>query len=452
MSALCFSDATTIAARIRRKELSAVEALDYFRGRIERFNRDINALIVLDWERAYRSARARDAALASGAMTGPLHGVPMSIKESFDVAGLPTTRGDPQFAKNIPSEDDIVVQRLQAAGAVLFGKTNVPLQLTDLQSYNEIYGITRNPWNLERGSGGSSGGSAAALAAGLAGIEFGSDIGGSIRGPAHYCGVYGHKPTYNLIGVSRLGVPGRVTLPDLCVAGPLARSAEDLALMVELLAAPGPLDAHRQMQLSAPPTSLQGLRVALWAQDSQAPVQMCITERCLWLGGELARRGATVSDSARPKFSSEQARIVYREILNAETDVTSTLTHRQWLQLNEQRAQLRLAWRQFFQEWDLVICPVAATTAFPHNHGAYHGRKLLVDGMQLPYFQQLFWAGLATCSYLPSTAFPTGPDAEGLPLGLQAIGAECNDRLTIAFAGWLARELGGFRPPPGYAD
>ena len=452
MSALCFSDATTIAARLRRKELSAVEALDYFRGRIERFNRDINALVVLDWERAYRSARACDAALASGATPGPLHGVPMSIKESFDVAGLPTTRGDSQWANNIPTQDDVVVQRLKAAGAVLFGKTNVPFHLTDLQSYNDIYGITRNPWNLERGPGGSSGGSAAALAAGLAGVEFGSDIGGSIRGPAHYCGVYGHKPTYNLIGVSSLGVPGKVTLPDLCVAGPLARSAEDLALLVELLAAPGSLDAHRQMQLRAPPTSLRGLRIALWAHDAQAPVQRRITERCLWLGNELSRRGATVSDTARPTFSSEQAGIVYREILNAETDVESTLTHRQWLQLNEQRAHLRLAWRQFFQEWDLVICPVAATTAFTHNHSAYRGRKLLIDGMQLPYFQQLFWAGLATCSYLPSTSFPTGPDEEGLPLGLQAIGAECNDRLTIAFTMWLARELGGFRAPPGYGD
>jgi len=452
MSALCFSGATAIAARIRRKELSAVEALDYFRRRVERFNPAINALVVGDWERAYDTARARDAALASGAILGPLHGVPMSIKESLDVAGLATTRGDPLLASNVPATDDIVVQRLRAAGVVLFGKTNVPLHLSDLQSYNEVYGVTRNPWNLERGPGGSSGGSAAALAAGLAGLEFGSDIGGSIRGPAHYCGVYGHKPTYNLIGVSRLGPPERASLPDLCVAGPLARTAEDLALLVELTAGPRSGEAHCRVQLREPPASLRGLRVAVWAEDARAPVQARITERCLWLGNELARRGARVSDSARPNFSSEHAGLVYRELLNAETDSANALTHRKWLQLHDQRTQLRMQWREFFQEWDLVICPVAATTAFPHNHGAYRGRKLLIDGMQLPYFQQLFWAGLATCSYLPSTVFPTGCDTEGLPLGLQAIGAEANDRMTIAFADWMGRELGGFCPPPGYAD
>jgi amidase len=452
MTALCFSGAAAIAARIRSKELSAVEALDYFRARIERFNAGINAVVVLDWERAYRSARACDAALANGAMVGPLHGVPMTIKESFDVAGLATTRGDPQFAGCIAAEDDIVVQRLRAAGAVLFGKSNVPMHLTDLQSYNDVYGVTRNPWNLERGPGGSSGGSAAALAAGLAGVEFGSDIGGSIRGPAHYCGVYGHKPTYNLVGVTRLGPPERSSLPDLCVAGPLTRTAEDLAVLLAVTAGPRPVDSHCRVQLREPPASLQGLRVAIWAEDARAPVQARITERCLWLGRELARRGAKVSDSARPGFSSEHAGLVYRELLNAETDPTSTLTHRKWLQLHDQRTQLRMQWHEFFRDWDLVICPVAATTAFPHDHGAYRGRKLLIDGMQLPYFQQLFWAGLATCSYLPSTVFPTGCDADRLPLGLQAIGAEGNDRLGIAFAAWMARELGGFCPPPGYAD
>jgi amidase len=451
MSALCFSGATAIAARIRHKELSAVEALDYFRRRIERFNPTINAVVVGDWDRAYATARAQDAALASGTILGPLHGVPMSIKESFDVAGLATTRGDPQLAQHIASEDDIVVQRLRAAGVVLFGKTNVPLHLTDLQSYNEVYGLTRNPWNLERGPGGSSGGSAAALAAGLAGVEFGSDIGGSIRGPAHYCGVYGHKPTYNLIGVSRLGSPERTSLPDLCVAGPLARTAEDLALLVELTAGPRAMDTQR-VQLREAPASLRGLRVAVWAEDARAPVQARITQRCHWLGEELSRRGAKISDSARPNFSSEHAGLIYRELLNAETDPASPLPHRRWLHLHDQRTQLRMQWREFFQQWDLVICPVAATTAFPHNHGAYRGRKLLIDGMQLPYFQQLFWAGLATCSYLPSTVLPTGCVAEGLPLGVQAIGAEGNDRTTLAFAAWMERELGGFCPPPGYAD
>ena len=449
---LAFSSALQIAARIRQRELSAVEALDYFKQRVERLNARINAIVVFDWERAYHSARAADAALAAGAIPGPLHGVPITVKESFDVAGLPTTRGEPELARNIAGEHDIAVQRLLTAGAVLFGKTNVPYRLIDLQSYNDIYGVSRNPWDLERGPGGSSGGSAAALAAGLTGLELGSDIGGSIRGPAHYCGIYGHKPTYGMVGVSRLGPPGKLSPPDLCVAGPLARSAEDLALAMELLAGPGPLDTQRRLHLRELPTSLQGLRVATWASDGQAPVQKEISERCLWLGNELARRGAKVSETARPCFSSEHASHVYRGLLNAETDADNGMSHRDWLQLHEQRTQLRWDWRQFFTEWDLVVCPVAATTAFPHNHGAYRGRKLTVDGVQRSYFQQLFWAGLATCSYLPSTVFPTGNDSVGLPLGLQAIGAECNDRLTMAFAAWLARELGGFRSPPGFDE
>jgi amidase len=452
MSVLCFSSALEIAARIRNRELSAVEALDYFSRRVQRFNASINAIVVLDWERAQASARAADAALSSGAIPGPLHGVPFTVKESFDVAGLPATRGDPALAGNIAVEHDIVVQRLLAAGAVLFGKTNVPFQLMDLQSYNDIYGVTRNPWDLQRGPGGSSGGSAAALAAGLTGFELGSDIGGSIRGPAHYCGVYGHKPTFNLIGVSRLSTPPRLALPDLCVAGPLARTAEDLAMLVQLLAAPAALDAGRQLQMRELPASLRGLRIAIWAHDAEAPVQQQISERCLWLGSELARRGAKVSETARPQFSSEHAGRVYRGLLNAENLPTSELPHREWLQLHDQRTQMRREWQQFFAEWDLVICPVAATTAFPHDHGAYRGRQLAVDGVRVSYFQQLFWAGLATCSYLPSTVFPTGRDAAGLPLGLQAIGAECNDRLTIAFAAWLAREFGGFQPPPGFEE
>jgi amidase len=210
--------------------LSAVECLHYFRKRIERFNPKLNAIVVFDWDRATSRALKADQALARGEVWGSLHGVPITIKESYDLKDHPTTWGDPELKNNIAPDDDLALQRLEAAGAIVFGKTNVPLRLMDFQSYNEIYGTTNNPWDVTRGPGGSSGGAAAALAAGLTGLELGSDIGGSIRNPAHYCGVYGHKSTFGLVGATRMAAPGNLTRKDLGVYGPLARSAEDLAL------------------------------------------------------------------------------------------------------------------------------------------------------------------------------------------------------------------------------
>jgi amidase len=196
---LAFASATELARKIRDKEISSRELTDYYIGRIERFDGDLNAVIVRDFQGARDAADAADAALAKGESLGPLHGVPMTIKESYDIAGTPTTWGIPQFKDNIATTDSDTVAKYKAAGAHFMGKTNVPLQLADFQSYNDIYGTTNNPWNTQRIPGGSSGGSAAALAAGMTGLESGSDIGGSIRNPAHFCGVYGHKPTWGVV-------------------------------------------------------------------------------------------------------------------------------------------------------------------------------------------------------------------------------------------------------------
>jgi amidase len=451
MTSLCFRSAVEIAAAIRRREISSLDCLEYFRGRVERFNPAINAIVVFDWDRARAAAREADRALAADGPKGPLHGVPMTVKESFDVAGLPTTHGDPSL-RQVPSRDDLIIERLKAAGAVIFGKTNVPFQLLDLQTYNDIYGVTNNPWDHTRTPGGSSGGAAAATAAGLTALELGSDIGGSIRNPAHQCGVFGHKPTFNIVGADRLALPPLTLATDLCVAGPLARSAEDLALSMQLLAAPGRLDDGVQVRLREPRKALKDYRVAIWATDEQAPVQRQISDRCQLIADRLAALGAKVSDKARPAFASAHAGKLYRTLLNASTDAANELKHRDWRLANEERIELRRKWREFFGEWDIVVSPICATTAFKHNHGPYAGRTLQVDDAVVPYFKQLFWAGLATCSYLPATAFPTGPGSDGLPIGLQAIGDAYNDSSTIGFAGLLARELGGFRPPPGYAD
>jgi amidase len=404
---------------------------------------------VLDWERAREDARRADQALAQGQAVGPLHGVPMTIKESFDVASLPTTWGD-RTLSSIAERDDPVVERLKAAGAVIFGKTNVPYRLLDFQSYNDIYGVTNNPWDRTRTPGGSSGGAAAALAAGLTSLEVGSDIGGSIRNPAHYSGVFGHKPTFDIVASDRLAPPPSVAGIDLAVAGPLARSAEDLDATLRLLVGPGRLNHAARVELPESRRKLREYRVALWPSDAASPVQGEIADRCQSLGDRLAALGAKVSDSARPAFSAEHAASVYRGLLSAATNPASELTHRDWLQLDEERTRLRLAWREFFREWDVVLCPIAACVAFEHLHSAYRGRKLRIDDAELPYFQQLFWAGLATCSYLPATVFPTGPGTQKLPIGLQAIGAAYADLQTIEFARLVAEDSGGFQPPPGF--
>jgi amidase len=482
MTEMAFRSAGELAHMIREREISSLELADYYIERIERLDGDLNAVVVRDFERGRDAARRADQQLAERGATGPLHGVPMTIKESYDIEGLPTTWGIPAFKNNIATVDAQSVQAYKRAGAVFLGKTNVPLNLADFQSYNDIYGTTGNPWNLGRTPGGSSGGAAAALAAGLTGLESGSDIGGSIRNPAHYCGVYGHKPTWGIVPPQGHGLPGMVAGPDIAVCGPLARSAEDLALAMGLLAAPEPLDRPGwRIDLPKPDKrALSDFKVAIWPTDDLSPVSQEIADRALRIGETLAKLGATVSDAARPDFATNLSHAGYLSLLNsimsagvppdeyarlqalaAETDPADfsseavtlrgmVLSHRDWLGANNHRERLRYAWREFFDQWDILICPQTATPAFDHDHGAMSERRLKVDSADQPYFQQLFWAGLITASYLPSTVFPTGPSLSGLPIGLQAVGAEYDDLVTIDFTRLLAEEIGGFAAPPAY--
>lgn len=480
MTDLAFRPAAELAAMLRDGAIGSLELTDHYIARIERLDGEINAVVVRDFARARDAARRADARRAAGEPMGALHGVPMTIKESYDVAGLPTTWGIPVFRDNVAARDAEVVARLKSAGAVFLGKTNVPVELADFQSYNPIYGVTRNPWDAGRTPGGSSGGSAAALAAGFTALECGSDIGGSIRNPAHYCGVYGHKPTWGIVPPQGHALPGMVAAPDLAVVGPMARSAADLQLALDVVAGPEPLDAPG-WRLALPPARATGLRVALWPTDPYCPVDAEVADRVVRVGDALARMGATVSDTARPAFDVEHACVVYLTLLNAiiaagadeETrrrlteraaaadpadrshDVVSArgavLSHRDWLIAHHQRELLRYAWRDFFAEWDVLVCPQSATAAFPHDHGPFGSRAVQVDGAAQPYFRQLFWAGLVTAPFLPSTVFPTGPSRDGLPIGVQAVAAEYHDRTTIALAARLADELGGFRPPPAFA-
>jgi len=479
---LAFKTAVELAQIIRSGEISSLELTDHFIARIERYDGALNAIVVRDFERARAAAGAADAALAKGNLLGPLHGLPMTIKESFNLAGLPTTWGFPHLANNIARSDSEMVRRFKEAGAHFMGKTNVPMALGDYQTYNEIYGTTNNPWDLERVPGGSSGGSAAALAAGLTGLDSGSDIGGSIRNPAHCCGIYGHKPTWGVVPPNGHALPGQEAILDLVVVGPLARSAEDLALAMDIVAGPDPLNAPGwQLDLPTPSArSIGDLRVAVWPDEDICPVDREIIDRIQEVADLLASNGAKVSDTARPDFEAIDGHRAFLNLLASITgagvpdevyeqnrrlaaaldpddisdkstrDRASVLSHGSWLGHDNFRTGLREKWRSFFGDWDLLLCPILPTTAFPHDHSPAEQRTIRVNDQDFPYWQQVFWAGLATVSYLPATVFPTGLSKGGLPIGLQAIGPAFGDRSTIEFARLLAAEIGGFIPPPGY--
>jgi amidase len=482
MNEPAFQSATMLAQRLRDGDFSARELLEYFLDRVDRFNPALNAIVVDDRERARDAAAAADRALRQGEAVGPLHGVPMTVKESYDVAGLLTTWGDPAWRDNMATEDAVAIQRLKRAGAIIFGKTNVPLHLADWQSFNDIYGTTHNPWRPGRTPGGSSGGSAAALAAGLTGLETGSDIGGSIRNPAHYCGVFGHKPSFELIPTRGHSLSGNLTPADLSVVGPLARSARDLQLAIQIMAGPDQIQARGySLQLRPPrPRHASEFRVAVWHDADNAPVATEVRQRVDRVAEAFATAGATVNWEARPNFNAAEHHRTYAALLQAamsgrqspedhQSDLAAfsaldpkdnsaaaeavrrrVLTHYQWLHRNELRTQLRWTWQQFFEEWDILLAPVAATSAFPQDERPFNQRALQVDSRQQPYWQQLFWAGLASLCYLPSTVIPTGPGADGLPIGVQVIGPEYGDLTTLFAAGVLEQMGFTFEAPEGY--
>jgi amidase len=480
---LHFRSASELGRLLRAGKITAQALLDQCLDQYARHNGALNAVIVTDIARARKAAAAADRRLRKGKPLGPFDGVPMTAKESFDWTGTPSTWGDPRFKDNIASADSVAITRLTGAGAVIYGKTNVPLMLADWQSFNAIYGTTNNPWDVKRSPGGSSGGSAAALATGMSALEIGSDIGASIRNPAHYCGVYGHKPTYGIVPYQGHLLPGIVEPGDISVAGPLARSARDLAAMLKLLAGPVGVDA-RGFALTLPPArqkSLKEFRVAVMVTDTQSEVDLDVQDLLGKLTQFLGKRVKKLSTTARPQFSSKEAMDVYIALLRSATSRRQSdqefatnhqkvsasdplddsyltkmlrayvLSHRDWLRVNERRHQMRLLWDQFFEDWDVMICPAAASAAFPHDHeGERHERKITVNNKRVPTTDQLFWAGYSGCFYLPSTVAPMGLTPQGLPAGVQIITRQYGDYTSIRFAELLEREYGGFVPPPGY--
>jgi len=484
MLATPFRTAKELAADIRRKKIGCLELLDLYLERVEQHNPALNAIVVMDVEGARKRARAADRALSRKQVWGPLHGVPMTIKESYDVVGMPTTRGVPELKDNLPPRNALAVDRFLAAGVMLFGKTNVPIHLADYQSYNAIYGTTNNPWDHSRSPGGSSGGSAAALAAGLTGIEAGSDIGSSIRNPAHYCGVYGHKPTWGVVPPRGQAPPGRVAQGDISVVGPMGRSAEDLEIGLGIMAGPDEIDAAGYRLALSPPRqkTLREFKVAVMLDDPNAEVDAEVQAKVQAVADFLGKKRAKVSDRARPDIDTSEAARVYIHLLRAATAGRQTSeefernetaarglassddsyyarmlrgmtsSHRDWLAANEARHKMRFKWAEFFKEYDLLLCPAASSAAFPHDHvGERHERTIEVNGRRVPTTDQLFWAGYPGMAYLPGTVAPAGRTKSGLPVGIQIVGPQYGDRTCIQMARLLEREYQGFVPPPAYA-
>ena len=472
--------ATKLIRALRSRKIGAVELLDLYAERIRKYDDVLNALPVLDLDAARKRARAFD---RKGAKSGPLAGLPMTVKESFDLAGHPTTWGLAEYANVKAARNAIAVERFLHAGGNVFGKSNVPTLLADWETVNPVYGRTVNPWNHERTPGGSSGGAAAALAAGLTGLEAGSDIGGSIRGPAHYCGVFGHKSTYGVCSMAGHALPGAAHPADISVIGPLARSADDLELGFSLMAGPDEIDgAGWKLKLPGPARkTLRGWRVAVLTTHPTAETDATVQESIHGLARFLAGKGAKVSERALPAFDLTEAHCVFIQLLRGATSgrlsaevfarmaaAKETLAtddhgyyaqmvranvqpHKDWLIASNRRHQMRLAWAAFFKDWDVLLTPNAATAAFPHSMaGERWERMITVNGKPQPATTQMWWAGIAGMCYLPGTTAPIGLSSGGLPLGVQIIGPQYGDLSTIRFAQLIEKEYYAFTPPPAY--
>ena len=477
-----YRNAVDLIQALVARQISSRELVDAAITRIEVLDPKINAVVVRDFDRARLAADAADAALGRGERRSLL-GLPMTVKEQFNVAGLPTTWGYPRFRDWRPDVDALAVQRLKAAGAIIIGKTNVPEGLMDWQSFNEVYGTTNSPWDFSRTPGGSSGGSAAALAAGFVSLELGSDIGGSIRAPAHFCGVFSHKPSLDLIPQRGSGPPQNPAIAvrsEMFVIGPMARSAADLALELGVLAGPDELWDGIGYKLALPEPrhdQLADFRVLVIDGHPLCPTAVSIrkalervADHLIKLGSIVVRTSPQMPDLEQTtrnyieyrsgffsadQSSDERAQLEAAAKALAPDDQSLTATALRgtmmslaaWVQVSRIRNGLRARWQALFQKVDVIVCPPMPTTAFPHDHSLIGARQLDVDGKKIPYYDQIAWAAIATLTGLPATVAPIGHDERGLPIGVQIIGGYLDDRTTIAFAGLIEREFGGFTAP-----
>src|SRR5262249_55142519 len=455
-------DATDQLQALATLRISARELLEASVVRTDRLNPKLNAVVSRDLDRAYARARMIDERRARGETLGLLGGLPMTVKDTFDVEGLPASAGIKALLDRT-AEDAAVVARVRSADAIVWGKTNTPVYAADWQTYNSLYGTTSNPWDLTRTPGGSSGGSAAAVAVGITALEIGADIGGSLRVPASFCGIFAHKPTYGL--VSQRGLvppPGLVADLDLAVVGPMARSARDLRLLLSIISE-SPIPAQ------APPAELKRLKVALWLDESTFTLDVDTKVILEDFARRLQVAGAIVDPIACPvsvewlmstyisllfaiigadlpwaerrvyellRGPAKVARAMGANALSwAQSVLAYTARHHEWLQAKDSQARLSDAMRKFFARFDVLLAPASPTVAFPHDQRPIRRRTLTCsDGHEIAYLEMLNWVALPTVCGLPATAVPSGLDAQGLPVGIQIIGPRGGDAFTLAVA------------------
>jgi amidase len=481
-----WQDATELSRRVRDREVTATALLEHFLARIARINPLLNCIVTIDENGARKRAAEADAALERGEIWGPLHGVPMTIKDTIEVAGMRCTAGSEILKNHVPTRHAAAVQRLIDAGANIFGKTNVPEFGADLQTANKLFGRTGNAWNPERLAGGSSGGAAAALAAGLTGLELGSDIGGSTRNPAHYNSVFGMRPTWGTIsGIGHIpGMPGSLTIDDFGTLGPLARSARDLRLAFDIVRGTDPLFGRvcKPDLADEDIGAVSGLRVGLWLDDAIAPVERAVSTVLSEAIETLKRAGLRHVSHAKPDFDARQAYLTYIRMGGAITGSGTSAEEREALRKqvqqmegsvpehdsglhrlrgvlasyaefqrdNQLRGEIRVKWAEYFGQYDVMISPIMSVAALEHGSN-FFGRTITLNGKPAAGRDQLFWAALQVLANLPAVVFPAGFTDKGLPVGMQITAPYLEDYRAIRVAGLFAEIVGAAHNHPRYA-
>ena len=483
--ALPFVSALEAAGAIRSRRISAVELATLMFKRIEEFGPKVNAVVTLLKDVALERAKAADHAVSKGELWGPFHGVPFTVKDSLETAGVRTTAGAPFLSNHLPKRDAVAVERLRGAGAVIIGKTNLPFMAGDYQSFNELFGTTNNPFDLKRTPGGSSGGSASALAAGMSYLCVGSDLAGSIRVPAHFCGVYGHKPSLEVVPMRGPHPPppgGPPLAPmDLAVIGPLARNAADLKAALVALGGPDQ-DMSIAYRWSLPPargSRRTDYRIGYVLDDKLCPLTSDVKETLTTAVDTLRKAGMNLREgwpdgvrpaqqfdtywylylslSEAPQMKDEEEAELRKRALkqdgsrDAKYAQAMTAPHKRFVAETGARMAARAVWQEYFKTHDAFLMPTAFTAAFPHDHTT-PSTKRQIDTAQgvRPYTDLFFWTSFASLTGLPATVAPVGQTKEGLPVGIQIVGPYLEDATTIDLAGHLADVLGGFKPPPGF--
>jgi amidase len=449
-------------AAIRDGTLSSRELLEVYLDRIERLNPAINAVVTIDADRARAASDAADAAQARGEHTGPLHGLPVTIKDAIETEGIRSTAGAVELTDYVPTRDAPAVARLKAAGVIVFGKTNTPRWCADVETFNRVFGVTNNPWDVTRTTGGSSGGSAAAVAVGFTSADLGTDHGGSVRIPSHCCGVFGLKPSFGVVPqrgyLNHVG--GGITDPDLNVFGPIARSADDLDLLLGVLAGPAPeLDVAWRLDL--PPCdahSLAGMKIGTWFDVDVAPLDVEYRALLGATTNALGDAGGRIEDSHPSVEFAEQRDLFWHMVMAAAAPSlsdrfaeTAAGSHLAWLRAEEDRARLRRMWAEWFEDFDVLLCPALAVPAFPHvGKGPLDVRTVELNGETHPLADVLAWPGMISVVGLPSVVVPIGRTADGLPVGMQVVAPYLHDRRAVRVARLITEVTGGYETPPGF--